>query len=207
MFNQIVKFSVKPEYREEFQVALLDNQKATSLEDGNLEMRVYVDNQDPNLFFAYDRWVNREALESHILEPYAQKLINLAESALATPVEIFSLGETSPGPVALKDAATEDEKFNIIFIFKIKSEFREQLLNQFEEHITQTRTEQGCLLFDLYTIEGAEDTLAVYEHWRKESDVWDIHFNQPYSKITGALMEKAVVGDMRQYMNFVTQIA
>jgi len=63
------------------------------------------------------------------------------------------------------------------------------------------------LLFDLFTINGNDDTLAVYEHWRKESDVWDIHFNQPYSKVTGALMEKAVVGDMNQYMNFVTQIA
>jgi quinol monooxygenase YgiN len=207
MFNQIVKFNVKPEYREEFQTALLENQKATSLEGGNLEMRLYVDNQDPNLFFAYDRWVNREALESHILQPYAQKLVNLAEIALAKPVEILNLSETSPAPVALKDAAPEDEKFNIIFIFKIKPEFREQLLDQFKEHISQTRTEKGCLLFDLYTVDGAEDTLAVYEHWRKESDVWDIHFHQPYSKITGALMEKAVVGDMRQYMNFVTQIA
>jgi hypothetical protein len=22
---------------------------------------------------------------------------------------------------------------------------------------------------------------AVYEQWRKESDVWDIYFNQPYA--------------------------
>lgn len=207
MFNQIIKFNVKSEYRKEFQTALLENHRATSREDGNLEMRIYVDNQDPNLFFVYNRWIDRETAENHTPEPYAQKLINLAESTLTKPAEIFNLGETSPLPVALKDAAPEDEKFNIIFIFKIDLDFRKQLLNQFEEHVSKTRTEQGCLLFDLYTVDGAEDTLAVYEHWRKESDVWDIHFNQPYSKVTGELMEKAVIGDMRQYMNFVTLIA
>jgi hypothetical protein len=37
--------------------------------------------------------------------------------------------------------------------------------------------------------------------------VWDIHFNKPYSKVTGALMKEAVVGEMEQYMNFVTEIA
>jgi quinol monooxygenase YgiN len=170
-------------------------------------MRIYVDNTDPTLFFAYERWMNQASLDSHILEPHAQKFIALADKALQTPAEIFNLGETSSFPSELKDPAPEDEKFNIFFIFKIKPEFRTQLLCQFEEHITHTRTEQGCLLFDLFTIDGADDTLAVYEHWRKESDVWDIHFNQPYAKATGALMEKAVVGDMRQYMNFVTQIA
>jgi len=207
MFNQIIKFNVKPEYREEFQQALLENQKASCLEEGNLLMRLYVDNQDQSLFFAYYRWANYASFESHIQQPYAKKLSRLAEKALATKVEIQNLSETSPAPVALKTADPDDMKFNIIFIFKIKPEFREQLLHQFEEHIIQTRTEQGCLLFDLYTVDGADDTLAVYEHWRKESDVWDIHFNQDYAKITGALMEKAVVGDMQQYMNFVTQIA
>jgi quinol monooxygenase YgiN len=50
---------------------------------------------------------------------------------------------------------------------------------RFEEHITNARKEEECLQFDLYTIDGQDDTLAVYEHWRKESDVWDIHFKQP----------------------------
>jgi hypothetical protein len=34
--------------------------------------------------------------------------------------------------------------------------------------------------FDLYTVDD-QGTLAVYEQWRKESDVWDIYFNQPYA--------------------------
>jgi hypothetical protein len=52
---------------------------------------------------------------------------------------------------------------------------------------------------------GADDTLAVYEHWRKESDVWDVHFEQPYSVVMGALVQEAVVGDMAQYVNLVVE--
>ncbi|MFC1234174.1 putative quinol monooxygenase [Vibrio sp. F74] len=207
MINQIVKFTVKPDHKDEFQHALLENQLASSQEAGNVEMRVYVDNQDANLFFAYDRWVDQEALDSHLQQSHTQKLIKLTETALVEPVMVLNLGETAPAPVALKQADKDDEEFNIFFIFKLETEHREALIAQFEEHIQHTRTEAGNLLFDLFTVNGSNDTLAVYEHWRKESDVWDIHFNQPYSKVTGALMERAVVGDMNQYMNFVTQIA
>ncbi|WP_186748376.1 putative quinol monooxygenase, partial [Vibrio crassostreae] len=45
MINQIVKFTVKPEYEDEFQQQLLEHQLASSQETGNVEMRIYVDNQ------------------------------------------------------------------------------------------------------------------------------------------------------------------
>jgi quinol monooxygenase YgiN len=84
---------------------------------------------------------------------------------------------------------------------------QDSFVAQFKEHIAHTRQEHGNLLFDLYTIDNDDQTLVVYEHWRQESDVWDIHFQQPYAKVTGALMAEGVIGDMEQYMNFVTQIA
>lgn len=207
MINQIIKFTVKPAYKDEFQKVLLESQVASRQEAGNVEMRIYVDNKDANLFFAYDRWVDQDALNSHLQQSHTQKLIKLTETALVEPAMILNLGETNPPPAMLKQADQGDEKFNIFFIFKLKEQYREELIAQFEDHINHTRTEDGCLLFDLFTVNGSNDTLVVYEHWREESDVWDIHFNQPYAKVTGALMEKALIGDMNQYMNFVTQIA
>jgi len=48
----------------------------------------------------------------------------------------------------------------------------EKLLSQFEIHIIKTCSEEeGNIIFDLYIIDGQEYTLAVYGHWRKESDV------------------------------------
>lgn len=206
-FTQILKFTLQDESREQFKQALMDSQKKTSVEDGNIAVRVYVDNANPNLVFAYDRWVDEAALENHLQQPYTKALLEAAESALAYPLEIFTLNDTNPAPVDLLPTADKEPSFNILFLFKIKPHTREQLISQFEKHKTHTRTESGCLLFDLYTVEGDETTLAVYEHWRKESDVWDIHFHQPYAVETEKLMEECVVGDMQQYMNFVTQIA
>ncbi len=93
----------------------------------------------------------------------------------------MNLGETAPLPLYAKNPRRpnpEDEVFVIFFIFKFKEGYRERLLRRFEKHVVHTREEEGCLLFDLYTVEGAPDTLAVDEHWRKESDVWETELYQ-----------------------------
>lgn len=209
MITKIVKFNVQPEALGSFKSALVENQKGASTEEGCVENRLFADNKNPHLFFSYERYVDEAALEIHKQQTYTQKVVELVDTALIDPVECMNLGETLPAPVNVdeqKQPNPEDDVFVIIFIFKFKEGYREELLKRFEEHVTHTRTEGGCLQFDLYTVEGKNNTLAVYEHWRKESDVWDVHFKQPYSEITGALMHEAVVGDMEQYMNFVTEI-
>ncbi len=210
MITKIVKFEVKPEASESFKIVLSENKTGAAKEAGSVEMHIFVDRKNPNLFFSYESFTDEAALNTHKEQSYTQKLIGLFDTALVNPPECLNLSDTAPAPVAVseqKQQIQEDDVFVIFFIFKFKDGYRDKLLARFEEHITHTRQEEGNLLFDLYTIDGQDNTLAVYEHWRKESDVWDIHFKQPYSEITGALMHEAVVGDMEQYMNFTKEIA
>lgn len=206
MQNKVIKIKTRKKHAETVKAALIEYKKNTRKEAQNVEIRSYVDNKDSSLFFIYERFEDQLAVEHHDSQSYTIDFEKLLEDGLEASIDVFKLGETSPLPVALKDADPEDELFNIFFIFKIKEGVRERLLEQFGKHIHFTRKEPGNLLFDLFTVEEDDNTLVVYEHWRKESDVWDIHFNQPYSKVTGALMEEAVVGDMGQYMNFVTEL-
>lgn len=207
MQTKIVKFNVKPEQSETFKNLLIKHKENTKKETGLVEIRIYREKQNTNLFFIYERFQDQAAVDSHIKHAYTIKFGESLNDVLATPAEIFNLGETNPLPVVLRDADPDDDLFNIIFIFKIKEGFRESLLKQFEAHVTSTRKEEDAnLLFELYTVKDDDNTLAVYEHWRNESAVWDIHFSQPYAKVTGALMEEAVVGDMKKYMNFVTEL-
>ncbi|MBO0592604.1 antibiotic biosynthesis monooxygenase [Cellulophaga sp. E16_2] len=207
MKSTIVKFTAKPEHATSFATTLKEAQAATQKEAGNKEIKVFVSNTDANVFFVYERWADKAAITSHDNEPHTKKLMKVGQTALAGAQDFYFLGDTNPLSDHSKSANPEDEVFIIFFIFKLKTAFRAQLLNQFEDHITHTRKEEeGNILFDLYTVDDQEDTLAVYEHWRKESDVWDIHFHQPYAEKTGKLMEEAVVGDLKQYMNFVTEI-
>ena len=207
MKSTIVKFTAKPAHATSFAATLKEAQAATQKEAGNKEIKVFVSNIDANVFFVYERWSDKAAITSHDNEPHTKKLMEVGQTALASAPDFYFLGDTNPLPDHSKSANPEDEVFIIFFIFKLKTAFRAQLLNQFEDHITNTRKEEeGNILFDLYTVDDHEDTLAVYEHWRKESDVWDIHFHQPYAVKTGKLMEEAVIGDLKQYMNFVTEI-
>ena len=207
MKSTIVKFTAKPAHATSFAATLKEAQAATQKEAGNKEIKVFVSNTDANVFFVYERWSDKAAITSHDNEPHTKKLMEVGQTALASAPDFYFLGDTNPLPDHSKSANPEDEVFIIFFIFKLKTAFRAQLLNQFEDHITNTRKEEeGNILFDLYTVDDHEDTLAVYEHWRKESDVWDIHFHQPYAVKTGKLMEEAVIGDLKQYMNFVTEI-
>lgn len=206
MLNQIVKFTVKPDQADTFKAALLANKHSAMQEPGFHEMRLFADKKDPNIIFVYERLQDKAALVHHMVQPATKAMMELAPSALAAAPEVLSLGETAPAPDHSKQPNLEDDVFVIFFIFKIKPGYRKRVLVQFDEHITHTRTEAGNILFDLYTVEGADDTLVVYEHWRKESDVWDVHFKQPYAEVTGALLGEAVEGDLDQYMSFVTEV-
>ncbi|WP_405397020.1 putative quinol monooxygenase [Maribacter sp. Asnod2-G09] len=207
MKSTIVKFTAKPEHKDTFAATLKEAQAATQKEAGNKEIRVFVSKAEDNVFFVYERWADKAAITAHDNEPHTKKLMEVGQTALQSAPDFYFLGDTNPLPDHSKSENPEDEVFIIFFIFKLKTEFRGALLEQFEDHITHTRKEEeGNILFDLYTVDDQEDTLAVYEHWRKESDVWDIHFNQPYAVKTGKLMEEAVIGDLKQYMNFVTEI-
>ena len=207
MKSTIVKFTAKPEHKDTFAVTLKEAQAATQKEAGNKEIKVFVSKAEDNVFFVYERWADKAAIIAHDNEPHTKKLMEVGQTALQSAPDFYFLGDINPLPDHSKSANPEDDVFIIFFIFKLKTEFREALLEQFEDHITHTRNEEeGNILFDLYTVDNQEDTLAVYEHWRKESDVWDIHFNQPYAVKTGKLMEDAVIGDLKQYMNFVREI-
>lgn len=207
MLNRIIKIVVKPEYAAEVQTALLENKIETIHEAGNLEMRLFVDKKRANVFFIYERWKDQEALTIHHLLPHNEKVVSLMKYSLES-YEAYDLEETKPAPLYEanpKKASPSDDVFAIIFIFKIDPQFREKLLKRFETHVAQSREEEGNLLFDLYTIKGHDDTLCIYEFWRKESDVWDVHFNMPYAVETGKLMHESVIGELEPYMNFVTE--
>jgi len=207
MITVISKFNIKPNHIEMFKTAMLENQKEVQKEAGNQEMKLFQDTNNPSIFFVYGRTKDEAALNTHVAETEDRGIEERVKDALAEPPTTYFLNETEPLPDHSKSANPEDDVFIIFFIFKIHKAFREKLLTQFKTHIEHTRKEEkGNILFDLYTVQNDETTLAVYEHWRKESDVWDIHFNQPYAVITGKLMEEAVVGDMKQYMHFVKEI-
>ena len=208
MITQIVKFDIKPEQIETFKAALVVDKQGAESEQGCLELRLFQDKNQAGVFFAYERFQDQAALDYHAEQSYVKNVLGMLESASQAAPTVMVLNNTAPTPLHesnTKKVHEADDVFSVFFIFDIKPAYRQQLLTRFESHVENTRQEQGNLVFDLYTIDGKDDTLVIYEHWRKESDLWDIHFNQPYAIETGALLNEAVVGDLKQYMSFVEE--
>ena len=204
---QLVKYTIKPDFASTFTKAAKDMLTHSLNEQGNVAMKLYVDAADATTLYLYSQWESEAALRSHEEESYSKGLKLLADMALTAPPEVMNLTITEPAPDhGSKTLDPEDEGVTLLFIFKIKAGFREKILERFETHVAESRKEQGCIIFDMYTIDGVDDTFVVYEQWRSKSDLYDVHFNQPHSEITGALMQDAMAGTMEEYMHFVTEI-
>lgn len=210
MITQIVKFDIKDEHIAQFKALLEVDKQGAKAEPGLLEMRLYQDKNAPGVFFAYERFEDQNAVDYHGAQDYTQTLLNVLPEYSQSEPEVMLLENTAPAPLHENNPKVvnpEDDVFSLFFIFKIKPSFKNKVIERFETHVEQTRNQEpGNLVFDLYSIENSDDTLVVYEHWRNESALWDIHFNQPYSIKTSELLAQAVVGDMKQYMSFVKEI-
>lgn len=205
--NQLVKFTVKPEQLKGFKEVAIESLKGSLKEAGNVEMELYEDENNPNVLYVYSRWEDKEAMAYHNVQPYGKKIKAFAQHALQLPPDVMILEETKPKPNHhLKSIHAKDSVETLFFIFKFKEGYSERLLKQFEEHITNARLEDGNILFDLYAVEGVEDTFVVYEKWRNKSALWDIHFNQPYAKETGALLQEALVGKFEDCLHSIKEI-
>ncbi len=207
MYNLLATFTVKQESIPAFKAACLQSLTASRKEAGNVEMMLYADDNKDNVFYVYSRWNNEAAYEFHKTLPHSVNIAKVAKASLLKAPELMSLGTTMPiPPHNLKQVNAEDQEETLFFIFKIKEGYRKRVIERFETHIKHSRTEEGNLLFDFYTIDGNENTFVVYENWRSKSALFDIHLKTPYSEVTGALLGEAMIGEMNQYMNFITEI-
>ncbi|MFD1552664.1 hypothetical protein DNU06_09140 [Putridiphycobacter roseus] len=204
--TQLVKFTVKMDHVQEFKKATVNSLNLSLEEEGNIAMKLYTDDNNPAIIYVYSQWENKEAYKIHGDKPHTKELSKVVKKSLATKPEIMVLGNTKPFPVASKELASEDKEETLFFIFKVKDGYQDRVIKQFEKHIKNTRKEKGNLFFNLYTVEGDSTTFVVYENWRNAAAIWDIHMNQPYAKETGALLNEAIVGEMNDGMNFVSEL-
>lgn len=207
MQTQISKFFVKTENRTNFKAALLRKKQVADSDQDYTEMRLFQDDEDPNIIFVYERMLDDATLKTHQKTDVSVAVAQMVETAMTAEPDIISLRDTFPEPDHTKHPNPEDDVSAVFFIFKLHEEFHVRVVERFETHLKLTREEQGCILLDLYTVRDDKSRLAVYELWRQKSDLTDIHFNLEFAKETGALLNEAVVGNLGQYMNFVTEFS
>ncbi|NES70566.1 MAG: antibiotic biosynthesis monooxygenase, partial [Okeania sp. SIO2D1] len=64
------KYKIKPEKRERFLELAKPGFEKTRQEPGNVSYNLYEKFGNPNTFLYFEEWVDREALNSHLKQPY-----------------------------------------------------------------------------------------------------------------------------------------
>ena len=87
MIVTIVNVWVKPEYRDEFIKASIENHKNSIKEPGNLRFDILQDKNDPNKFTFYEAYESEEAAKAHKETSHYKKWKEIVENWMARPRE------------------------------------------------------------------------------------------------------------------------
>jgi len=204
--KQLVKFDVKPEKLESFKAAAIESLNGSLKEPGNVEMKLYEDVSNPKSIFVYSRWKDEDARVAHSDYPYSENIKKAAKEALRSAPMVLALGQSDVATNHTAKVAVDDKTVSLFITCKINDGYRDRVIAQLEKHAAASRLEAGNLLFDVYTVDGDEDTFVIYERWENEHALKVIHANQPYYKETGILLNEALATPMEEYLSFVSEI-
>lgn len=93
MLTVIAKIIVKKEKIEEAKSGLLALVAPTLKENGCIDYVLHQSNDNPQIFFFYENWTDRESLENHLANEHVAAFSAKAEELLAEPAELFFLSK------------------------------------------------------------------------------------------------------------------
>ena len=85
----VARITVKEEHTEFVKSELLKWLDVTRAEEGNISYDLQQDNENPNFFLFYEKWVNRELWQKHMNNKYLAHYLKVTEDK----VEKFILNE------------------------------------------------------------------------------------------------------------------
>ena len=79
-----------------------------------------------------------------------------------------------------------DKSITVIAQIKVKEGMEEKMEGELLKLIEPSRSESGCIVYDLYQSSDDKQTFMFYECWKSKRDL-DEHLQKPYTK---AFIEK-----------------
>lgn len=88
------------------------------------------------------------------------------------------------------------EKLTLVAFIKAKPGQEDELGRRLSLLVAPTRSEEGCINYDLHRSNDDPSLWMLYENWRFKADL-DAHFEQPYLREFLAHKEEVLAGDMQ----------
>ena len=91
----IARFQAKPGMEEQFKQDLLAMVAPSRRDEGCIDYDVLQSSDDPSVFFTYENWTGKAALDNHMQTPHFKDLDRKSKATLAQPMQIDLLTEQS----------------------------------------------------------------------------------------------------------------
>ena len=86
MYTLMVTIQIKPEHRNSFVEAMLEDARSSlQNEPGVVRFDMHQDEHDPNRFYMYEVFRDRDAFEAHLQTPQVDRLREATETWYAAP--------------------------------------------------------------------------------------------------------------------------
>lgn len=204
--TMLVILNVKPEQRNVFRKILIADRKGSIGDKGFITMDIYEHNDKPGVFYLFERWESKKALDEHLTKKHTRDLFELNKTALLSPMEILVLRDIAPLPVnQLKQPAKGDMPITMFVLFEVKDGMQDAFIKQFQNSITHSRPEPGNIGMFLHSINGNDSKFVLYERWKNKAAL-DAHFTQSYTQALFESWKTSLVAPVEQYLNFVTTV-
>ncbi|MBA4851643.1 putative quinol monooxygenase [Emticicia sp. BO119] len=93
MLTVIAKIIVRADRIDEAKSDLLALIAPTLEEEGCIDYVLHQSNDNPQLFFFYENWTDKESLENHLANEHVAAFSAKAEDLLVEPAELFFLSK------------------------------------------------------------------------------------------------------------------
>ena len=191
--TQMVTFTVKPEYIQEFREAQVNSLNESLKEEGNLEMKLYANDNNPYELSVYSKWKNNEVYELHKTLPHSKALGPLFEKALQGAPKMVRLEDTKFPHIDSKKLISTGIERAVFTPITIKEDYRDRVIKQFEYYAENARKQEGNIFFDFYAVADTNNAFYVYENWKNGDEIWDTYVAQPYVTKSKKLLDEARV--------------
>lgn len=206
LVTMLVTFKTKPEMHNAFKQALMDDVLNARQESGCITMELFAAKNDPDTLFFFERWQNQADLDYHFVQSYTKAVLELAETALISPMEILYIEDLAPLTTEkMQGSGHEEDGVDLVVIFEVKEESQERFKAQFLNSVKYSRSEPGCIAFHIHAVRGDNSKFVLYERW-KHQEAFDFHLAQSYTKELFASFNATLAKPVEEGLIFICEL-
>ncbi|WP_203923447.1 putative quinol monooxygenase [Rugosimonospora africana] len=149
--------------------------------EGNLDYDLYRDRDRPWAFYVLANWANQEAVDAHVDSTYVREFLEAhTETDLAAPPTRINARMLSRPNADTGRRRPEPNSGQLTFFpfFNVRPDGLDTVQQALLGAVDSTRTDEGCLDYDLYQVADDPTTLFYRETWTGKPAL-DEHMNTP----------------------------